>query len=116
MSLDRFIYWQENKPTSFVEIANFLMCYMGCAQKDFSYDNTANQHRWTIGIPGVGCNPNRIIAELPDPVSSDRWFEVVLTDESLDVLTRMQDPFTNAIAEGFAEMIARWYEARREPN
>lgn len=113
MSLDRFIYWREKKPTS-VEIANFLTNYMGSAQKDFKYDYTLGQHCWTVGVPGVGCNPLCRLAGTEDASQGERWFEVYLTDDSLDVLTRMQDQFTNAIAEGFAEMIARWYEAERK--
>lgn len=116
MASDRFIYWREKRPKSAIEIASLITGYMGAAQTDVSHTESNGQHHWIISIPGVGCNPLCSFSGIEDTSQKERWFEVFLTDESLDVLTRMQDPFTNAIAEGFAEMITRWYEAERAPN
>jgi len=84
-----------------------------------------DSRRWIITLPGQPSFPFKRICEVPDPFSNHflchqkkRWFEVYvgsLKDKKtpgIDVITRMQDEFTNNIAEGYAKLVARYYEGR----
>jgi hypothetical protein len=50
----------------------------------------------------------------PDPDYDDRVIEICLSSKSLDILTRQQDEFTNALAEGLANIFARVWKGRLE--
>jgi hypothetical protein len=44
----------------------------------------------------------------------ERWFEVWVGQDCIDVITRMMDEVTNNIAQGFAKLCARWWEGEIE--
>lgn len=119
MSLDRIITWVQRKPESPSEIANFLTRYMGAAETKFDYSHGEDINCvWTVSLPGVGTDPFSHLRRAGEegPFQKDRWFEVHLSDDNMDVITRSQDPFVNAIADGFADLICRWYDGEREPD
>jgi hypothetical protein len=45
---------------------------------------------------------------------SERWIEVYVGDDNIDVITRRCDDITNVIAEGFAKLCARHWQGRLE--
>jgi hypothetical protein len=119
MSLDRIIHWVQRKPQDPSEIANFLTRYMGAAEAKFEFSPGEDINCvWTVSLPGVGTDPFSHLRRAGDegPFQKDRWFEVHLSDDNMDVLTRTQDPFVNAIAEGFADLVCRWYGGKRDPD
>jgi hypothetical protein len=46
----------------------------------------------------------------------ERFIEVYVADDNVDVMTRQADEFTNALAEGLASLIARKFKGKREFN
>jgi hypothetical protein len=72
---------------------------------------------WIIRLPGKPTSPfegvdgNRAFPRMghDDP---ERWIEVVLCPENLDVLTRVQDEFTNGIADQLARAFTRYYRGK----
>lgn len=43
-----------------------------------------------------------------------RTFEVFIHDNAIDVITRQVDDVTNAVAEGFTALMARFFGGRRD--
>lgn len=101
MARDTFIWWGDIRPAR-AEIESALAKYVaGLGEIIHEPDQ-----------PGV------VFVLLPGKPSypfthqdrdDERWFEVSFAADNIDVLTRQQDPITNAIATGFADMVAlRW--------
>lgn len=125
MALDRFVYFEKEVPTR-EQVTIILEDYLhGLGEIDRD-----DKDRVFVKIPGAYSSPFRRINEraardqkvfgpggdLEDP---GRWFEVFfdLNDEggkNIDVITRMADEVTNVIAEGFAKLIARYFQGRLE--
>jgi hypothetical protein len=108
MSQDRFIKYKENpKPE---DVGKALEGYLnGAATVTWEGD------RWFVFFPQKPSNPIRDLNPSFYFVrEGDRWFEVVCNPRcSFDVLTRQQDEFVNAVAEGFAEFCARYWGGER---
>lgn len=108
MALDRFVYWQNKKPSD-DELKWALEDYLSSVGEiDYKKPDW-----WIITLPGVSCSPFRRIAEISF-YESERWFEIFIQDDNIDVLTRQADEFTNNVAQGFAELCARYWEGRLE--
>lgn len=45
-----------------------------------------------------------------------RWFEVWIGDDCIDVMTRLQDDFTNALAARFASIVETWWDGEYEES
>src|ERR1019366_9963794 len=82
-------------------------------------DNYSRKHErpwWIVLLPGTPSNPlKRIFPEVFEhqpPGGKERWLEVVVDDGSVDVLTRQADDFTNALADGLAEVLCRGWSGR----
>ena len=59
-----------------------------------------------VTLPGKPSAPfNAVVRD------DSRWFEVFFGDDNIDVITRTQDPLLNAVAKGFADCCARFWEA-----
>lgn len=116
MATDRFILWEKSKPSP-MDVANLLSRYFGTVATDYDHKRheSENGYTWTITLRGAGCHPLSLFnPRLKDVINEERWIEIWLTDDYMDVMTRQQDPLVNAIAEGFAALIAGYYEAKRE--
>lgn len=116
MSLDRFIYFTDKKPT-FAELTMVAEDYVSGLGGTIE----AQGSRLIVSLPGHCSHPLRRI--VPDLISvhvfdedpSPRWFEVFLHDEgTVDVITRSHDDLTNGIAERYASIIARWWNGNRD--
>jgi hypothetical protein len=107
MALDRFVVWDDGRPTD-EDVGLFLSNFFGGA--DERIDRSGR--RFFVRLPGVasfpfaGLVPPQRSYSVPRP---DRWIEVVLSDTSADVLTREQDEYTNALADGIAAAMERFW-------
>lgn len=110
MSLDRIVCWQEKKPTKQI-LGDTLEDYIGEAGKVEWIDD-----RWYCTFPGKPSSPfRRMLPQTQIFLRNDeRWFEVFINSESVDIITRSADEFTNVVAKGFAELLVRFWEARLE--
>lgn len=61
-----------------------------------------SRDRWMVDLPGV---PEETPTRQPT-----RWIEVWVGSNCVDVMTRQADEFTNAIADGLAARLARWFD------
>ena len=108
MACDRFVYWNERKPTR-EQINELLWDFLG-----------------TFCL-SIEWNSDRYIATLRGPATRmfkrqgtnrghrpDRFMEIWLSKKSMDVITREADDATNALADEFARRCAKFYEATYE--
>lgn len=113
MACDRFVYWNERKPTK-EEIQLVLEDFFGPVAKVEWHED---QNRFYATIVGEKSPPFRRIKDahpFVDTEVSERWIEVYVDDDNIDVMTRMQDELTNVLAAGVAKMFARYWEGRLE--
>ena len=112
MAQDRFIYWEDNtKRPSIEELEETLRRYLHCG------DEVERQGDITLiaTLPGTACHVWRpdldaVEHEMGGAKNRERWFEIYCNpDSTYDVLTRHADEFTNAIADGFAALVARYW-------
>lgn len=119
MALDRFVRWKnpEDKPTS-EQIRILLEDYLG----DETWVEFDRPDWFIANLPGKRSYPLRRTA--PDLTISqaweesevkERWFEVCcIHEDAVDVMTRQADEYTNNVAKGFAELVARWFHGELE--
>ena len=101
MAYDRWVVWNKERPTR-KELTKLLLEYVDGAGE---VTHPRGDGVFFINFP--------TLKPKPGPCEQQgRWIEVWHTDSSeLDVKTRMQDNFVNAVAEGLAKLIARHYRA-----
>jgi len=115
MALDRFVYWKEDKIPTRDQIQLALEDYV----RDLATEVKWDKDRFFVTLPGTCSHP---LARLSDwsgvramaEEKRERWFEVYVAKDSIDVMTRQMDEVTNNIAEGFAKLCARWWEGKFE--
>jgi len=93
MARDRFVYWPEGKKVLTPELLAFVSAYGRGIFEEEMYD--AAKKRIFVTLPGKtshrpGLEPGR------------RYFEICVNAHCIDVITRMTDDITNAIADGLA--------------
>ncbi len=105
MALDRFITFKGKKPPK-ADLLVLCNNYLGGTGKV-----EVSEDRVTLTLPGKGRSAFAGIVEAyQEHPHADRWIEVVYGSGTFDVLTRNQDNFTNAVADGLAQDIARFWE------
>jgi hypothetical protein len=107
MAHDRFVYWSKDKtriPTR-EDVQAALIAYLGDGG---TVEWVEDQGRLYAHLPGTPSDPVEKL--LPD----SRWIEVFIHHDSVDVITRQADSFTNAVADGFANFCMRRWNGRRE--
>lgn len=115
MALDRFIYWQDKSKTPNIEELHPVL-------EDFF--NGAGEVTWVsdrliIDLLGASCFPHRIFLDghMVNPVEAprnERFIEVFVGEDNVDVITREADPYTNAIAVGIVKMISVLWQGKTE--
>lgn len=111
MSLDRFVYWKDKRPKA-TDVGKVLRNFIGESGKV-----TWTGGRWFCTFPGKPTHPLKDVPGFPQeklipPRDDERWFEVYCADDNIDIITRMQDEFTNAVALGFQDLCARIWEGK----
>lgn len=127
MSTDRVIRWRKNKKPTKEQIGMVCEDYVsriGTVRWDEA------RGRYYISLPGPCSHPLRRMPGIgavghvydPPPPGSDeppfiRWIEVYIPEKEdyLNIMTRHQDPITNAIAERLAEIFAGFWNGKRDP-
>jgi hypothetical protein len=113
MGFGRNVYWQQEQPT-LDQLDKILTNYIG----DAGVVERVTENSWVCIFPGKPISPFSEVPGLekraipyPDP---ERSFEVLNLDDSISVLTSLADPFTDAVADGFARFCTIHWEGRRE--
>lgn len=118
MSCDRFVRFKRGKRPSRKDVGRALEDYLGTIM----VENKWGGGRWTALLIGTKSWPFRRL-EPEDSVSAkaaaeeateERWIEVFLHRDGIDVITRRQDELTMRIADGFAKLAARYWQGRLE--
>ena len=111
MALDRFVYWVDRRPEDVRKLAED---FFGGGAVHYEDDGS----RLYVTLHGAPSNPferSEPGVGLLNRQQIERWIEVYYADPKyVDVITRMADSYTNALAEGFAALLAHYYGARRE--
>jgi len=117
MALDRFVRWQKKKPTT-QELRTVLEDYLGGIGKIENMGKKGNTW-WSVTLPGKPTFPFRRLEGFENRGKAideikERWFEVYVDKKYVDVMTRHGDELTGNIAQGFAELLTRFWEAKLE--
>lgn len=122
MALDRFITFHASVPTS-ESIDALLRNFVGEAGTIEKQLHPQLDH-WIITLPGhltfaLADEPTAMTNFVHLPFVDDdrgRWIEVFIHHGPLqiDVLTRQMDEFTNAVADGIANVITRYWQGSRD--
>ena len=113
MAVDRFVRFGDRKPT-LDELKYILEDYIeGVGLISHSHNGSV----WFVKLPGKPSFPfKRIYPEMGSQVHEERWFEVWLGSlpDNIDVITRQADELTSVIADGYAQIVARFFEASQQ--
>jgi len=107
MALDRFVNFKKDRRPTKKQVELVVRNFFGeCGTVEW------NEDRWTVSLPG---KPTWVFEGIEDDMMSrmrntERWIEVYWGRSNVDVITRLQDEFTNALALGLAEVFARYWE------
>jgi hypothetical protein len=119
MACDRFVYFKKGRVPSKKNVKLALEDYLGA----FLTNITWGGGRWNLTLSGSNSFPFRRI-EPDSPVSKiaeedakrNRWMEVYIDSDNIDVITRQGDEATNALALGFAKLLARYWDGELEDD
>lgn len=110
MALDRFVYFHFDDMPKLADVGFALEDYLGNAAESVEW----SRDRWIATLKGTHSHPFRRVANQRHNGSMMRWFEVHVGNNNLDIITRQQDELTNVVAQGFAELVARYWHGRLE--
>lgn len=118
MGIDRFVRWHKNSTIpSLEDLKVVLEDYLGEAAKSVEYDKEGGRfYAILVGKPRF---PFRRIKDFENwaPASEqrdDRFFEVYVDSKYIDIITRQTDEFTNVVAQGFADLAARFWKGKKD--
>ncbi len=122
MGLDRFVLFKDEKPT-LEELKLILEDYLG-GLGTIDYQEGC----WFVTFPGKPSFPFK--RSHPDyawagaSLHDERWFEVHVCSldqkpeenmgPNVDIITRFQDELVGNIADGFANLLRRFYKAKSD--
>jgi len=123
VAFDRFVRWQAKRPTD-KELRHLLEDYLGGMGKIKNKSQKKSKRPWFfVTLPGRPSFPFRRMPEIKGTSReaylkdfNERWFEVYVDDKNkyVDVMTRQGDELTGVIAQGFAELLTRYFKAKLE--
>jgi len=108
MALDRVVNWDKEKPTKAEAEAALTNFLGGVGILEWVQD------RYYIHLPGTPTPTLRGLGKCVEVGYHVRWIEVWQDNDSLYVITRQADEFTNALAEKLAEIFANHWHGTRE--
>ena len=116
MAYDRLVYWgkkKKDRPT-FDEIGEALRRYINIPDM---VTEDKEHSTFFAKLPGAAKNvfswgSEEVESQMYQPPRDQRWFEVYVNKDYVDVLTRLQDEFTSNVADGFAKAIARRWSGK----
>lgn len=113
MSLDRFVRWGTARTPTSAEIRMVCEDFVGAAGDVICSEESG---RLVIRLPGSCSNPfSRVLPGVRVFEDGERrWIEVFEHEDSIDVITRMHDDFTNGLAQRLAEVFAREWDGTVE--
>lgn len=117
MACDRFVYWRKAAPPTKEQVQFALEDYV----RDLATTVEWSRDRFVVTLPGMGSHPASRITDLDaerlmfmEDRKNERWFEVYIDDDNIDVITRRADWVTNAIATEFARICAQFWQGDLE--
>lgn len=117
MSFDRFVYWRQGVQPTREQLQWALEDYV----RDLATEVTWNGDRFMVLLPGRCSNPAARVVEsellrsiAQEESEHERWFEVHVGTDNVDVITRRGDWITNAIATEFAKICAQFWQGELE--
>lgn len=120
MAADWFIDFNKGKVPPKEDLGKALEDYLGAFATNVRWDTD----RWFATLVGTKTWPFRRL-EPEDSIgarsakaeeSEERWIEVWLDHECVDVMTRHGDWVTNTLAGGFADLVAQYWQGKRRPD
>ncbi len=108
MARDRLVYWTDQRPN---------LDEVKTALEDYTHGLgtvSVGGKVLTVWFPGKPTDPFERLRKRENIYHYERWFEVLVEDSLIDVITRAQDPIVNAIAEGFAKTVALHWKGNPE--
>lgn len=111
MAHDRFVICPKY-PTR-AAVGKALRAYVGDAA---AVEWWPQCHRWGVMFPSKPTTPRQAFTtrDVSAGLHEERWLEVFVSRDQLDVMTRSQDEFVSAVADGFAEFCARQWKGEVE--
>lgn len=120
MAIDRFVYFKHRKGPKIQDLKTVLEDYLGSAGIYVEFAVHDKDCRIMAMLPGKPNFPFKRIKGYEDmgrpcECHQERWFEVYWhSSRKIDVITRQTDEFTNVVAQGFAELCARFWKGEVE--
>ena len=114
MASDRFVNFPKGKGPKKAEVELVVRNFFGEAAQEIEW----SQSSLLVKLPGIGTfayeglvdEHGTVTDHLTKRGERERWIEVYTTRGHLDVITRMQDDYTNVLAGGLAEVLARFWQ------
>lgn len=102
MSYDRFIRWRGSAPSQ-EDLGNALVGFLGGFATEVKY----HDDRWIAVLgPASATFSGQVLMQ------DERFIEVWTLDNTTDVITRMADHATNALADEFSVRIALYWNGK----
>lgn len=119
MAADWFVDFPKGKVPSKEDVGKALEDYLGAYAEGIHWDG----NRWFAKLVGTKSWPfkrleadSRFAARYEEEAKEPRWIEVFIDTNNIDVITRRSDEATNNLAEGFAKLLARYWQGKRRPD
>lgn len=117
MALDRFVYFRKGVQPTREQLQWALEDYV----RDLALEVTWHGDRFMVLLPGKCSHPATRLIESEmlrnaflQERDTERWFEVYVDTDNVDVITRRGDWITNAIATEFARLCAQFWHGDLE--
>lgn len=118
MAYDRFVYWNTSRRPTREQLQMVLEDYLNGIATEVKWDHD----RFFAKLSGKQTHPLRRMPEnevaryavMATEEVEERWIEVWIGNDCIDVMTRFADELTNRIADGFAQLCARFWNGRLE--
>ena len=109
MAFDRFVIWNGKGPEK-EHIKEVLEDFLNGISSSIEW---VDENTLIATLIGTGSSMfRRHGGKLP--YREERWIEVYVIPKSIDVITRMQDDLTNALAHEFATRCAMFWDGKLE--